>query len=120
MFCLRPFFLVTVVDQMVLGPVSCPAEVLYAADFALRNGKFSRLQEGDSLSYPLKFHPRRYTLAKVAFRKLKINVLYQRQLYVQMSIKLFVSTLMLIMDGQLTFGQCFPLVMCHMLLCVDG
>ena len=33
----------TVVDQMVLDPVSCPEEIQCTADFALRNGKFSRL-----------------------------------------------------------------------------
>jgi len=37
------FSLATLVDQMVLGPVSCPAKIHCTAVFALRNGKFSRL-----------------------------------------------------------------------------
>ena len=34
------FFIVAEVDQRVLGPVSCLAEILSTAVFALRNGKF--------------------------------------------------------------------------------
>ena len=40
------FFLVTVVDQMVLGPVRCTAAVHYTVIFAMRNGKFSELGGG--------------------------------------------------------------------------
>ena len=37
------FCFVTAVDQIVLDPVSCLTKMHYAAIFALRNGKFSRL-----------------------------------------------------------------------------
>ena len=40
------FLVVLVVDQMALGPVSCPARIHCTAVFALRNGKFSSLGEG--------------------------------------------------------------------------
>ena len=43
-------------SPMVLGPVNFPAEVLCTTVFALRKGKFSRL-EGDSPPCPLKSRP---------------------------------------------------------------
>ena len=42
-FCDFFVFIVIVVDQMVLGPVSWSAKLHCTAVFALRNGKFSRL-----------------------------------------------------------------------------
>jgi len=56
-FCLW-FFLVTVVDQMVLGPLNFPAKVHCTTIFALRSGMFSRLGRGWLTQYPLlSFHP---------------------------------------------------------------
>ena len=58
-FTLRIFcvtLLVAVVDQMVLDPVNCHAEIHFTAVFALGNGEFSRL-EGDSPYTPLNFFP---------------------------------------------------------------
>ena len=39
-FSVTIFSLVTVVDDMVLGSVGCPAKVYCTAVFALQNGKF--------------------------------------------------------------------------------
>ena len=51
-------FSVTVVDQVVLAPVSCPTKVYCTAVLVLRNGKFSRLREGMTHSFTsLKFRP---------------------------------------------------------------
>ena len=50
------FVLVIVVDQMVLGPVNCPARIHCTAVFAQRNCKLSRL--GVIPTYtPIKFRP---------------------------------------------------------------
>ena len=38
-------FLIAVVDQKVLGLVSCPAKINSTAVFSLRNGRFSSLRE---------------------------------------------------------------------------
>ena len=56
-FCDVLFFSVTVVDQMVLGPVSCPAKIHHAAIFALRNGKLSRMGLAHPTIPPLTFVP---------------------------------------------------------------
>ena len=50
------FSLATLVDQMVLGPVSCPAKIHCTAVFALRNGRFSRLGV-THLHTPIHFAP---------------------------------------------------------------
>jgi len=53
-------FLVTVVDQMVLGPLTYPAKIHCTAVFALWNGKFLRLGGVGSSSPPVptvKFRP---------------------------------------------------------------
>ena len=55
-FC-EPFILVTVVDQMTLGPVSCPAKIHCTVDFAQRNSKFLRLAVTHFLSHPFGFAP---------------------------------------------------------------
>ena len=47
------FFSVTVVDQMVLGAVGCPARIHCTAVFTLRNGKFSRLVDGSPRDVPM-------------------------------------------------------------------
>ena len=68
------FFLVTAVDQMVLGLVSCPPRTHFTTIIALRNGKFSKSRcDSTPLIHPVRFIPE-YTFLNLLIHVLSLTM----------------------------------------------